>query len=88
MYGKGVYFAKEAHYSHRYATPDVQGKRHIYMSRVLTGHYVQGNGNMLVAPNRSGSIPYDSVVDNPGNPSIFVIFSDTTAYPEYLITYQ
>ena len=33
-------------------------------------------------------VPFDSVVDNPRNPTIFVVFYDTKAYPEYLITYK
>jgi len=32
-------------------------------------------------------ILYESVVSNPGNPSIFVVFFDTQCYPEYLITF-
>ena len=45
---------------------------------------------MVVAPPKntsSDALPYDSVVDNTSNPSIFVVFYDADAYPEYLITY-
>ena len=31
---------------------------------------------------------YDSVTDNLTKPSMFVIFNDTQAFPEYLITCQ
>jgi poly [ADP-ribose] polymerase 10/14/15 len=30
----------------------------------------------------------DTTVDNPQNPSIFVIYHDAQAYPEYLLTYE
>lgn len=33
-------------------------------------------------------VKYDSVVDNPHNPTMFVVFSDNHAYPSYLITYS
>ena len=33
------------------------------------------------------NVLYDSVVDNVGNPYIFVVFYDPQAYPEYLITF-
>ena len=45
---------------------------------------------MLVPPAKSPNNPnvlYDSVVDNIANPSIFVVFYDAQAYPEYLITF-
>ncbi len=30
---------------------------------------------------------YDSVVDNPSNPAIFVVFEFDQCYPEFLISY-
>ena len=30
---------------------------------------------------------YDSLVDNISNPSIFVVFPDAAAYPEYIIKF-
>lgn len=62
----------------------------MYLCRVLTGDYTLGKQNMIVPPAK-GAIAvqkYDSVVDNTGNPSMFVIFHDTQAYPEYLITFK
>ncbi|XP_062611964.1 protein mono-ADP-ribosyltransferase PARP14-like [Saccostrea cucullata] len=91
-YGNGVYFAVNASYSANstYSPPDISGNRRVYRSRVLTGEYCQGRNGMKVPPNKpsGGHILYDSVVDNPNNPGIFVIFNDTQAYPEYLITFQ
>ena len=31
---------------------------------------------------------YDSVVDNVNNPSMYVVFNDASAYPEYIIKFQ
>nr|KAG5703981.1 hypothetical protein BaRGS_032070 [Batillaria attramentaria] len=89
-YGEGVYFAVDASYSTQqtYSPPDPQGLRYVYQSKVLVGHCTQGKARMKVPPSRDGPILYDSLVDNPRRPSIYVIFNDTQAYPEYLITFQ
>ena len=66
------------------------GGRYMYLARVLVGQYCQGNPKMIVPPPKNPSRPetlYESVVDNTGNPSIFVVFCDTQCYPEYLITF-
>ena len=90
VYGRGVYFARDAKYSLQYAVAGVGG-RHMYLARVLVGSYCVGNSNMIVPPPKDTSRPdilYESVVDNQGNPSIFVVFYDNQCYPEYLITMQ
>ena len=46
---------------------------------------------MIVAPNKNSSDPnetYDSVVDNVGNPSMYILFQDYEYYTEYLITFM
>ena len=90
VYGRGVYFARDAQYSLNYASGG-DGGRHMYLARVLVGQYCVGNSKMLVPPPKNSSKPeilYESVVDNQGNPSIFVVFYDNQCYPEYLITIQ
>uniref|UniRef100_A0A3B4T7X2 Poly [ADP-ribose] polymerase n=1 Tax=Seriola dumerili TaxID=41447 RepID=A0A3B4T7X2_SERDU len=91
MYGKGVYFAVNADYSaSRYSPPDTSGLRRLYVARVLTGRYTVGNSSMKAPPPR-GSDPtdcFDSLVNNQQQPSMFVIFHDDQAYPEYLITFN
>lgn len=89
MYGRGVYFAMNPSNSARYSAPDANGNKHIYQCRVLSGQYCQGNGHYIVPPSKDQNHPnirYDSVVDNTESPSLFVIFNDTQAYPEYLVT--
>ncbi|CAH3183227.1 unnamed protein product [Porites lobata] len=87
-YGKGVYFARDASKSMLYADPAGE-QRYMYIARVLVGHYCQGEKEMKAPPprNSTGRL-YDSAVDKPVDPEIFVIFHDTQCYPEYLITYK
>ncbi|XP_076460377.1 protein mono-ADP-ribosyltransferase PARP14-like [Babylonia areolata] len=92
VYGEGVYFAVESHYStHSTYSPsdpkDTSGKRYIYQCKVLVGHAVQGTRDLRVLPPREGSILYDSAIDKLTNARMYVIFNDTQAYPEYLITF-
>ncbi|KTF89145.1 hypothetical protein cypCar_00005074 [Cyprinus carpio] len=89
-YGKGTYFALNASYSssNTYSVPNAQGHKHMYLCRVLTGDFTTGNSAMFVPPAKNANCdPYDTVVDNPNAPTIFVVFRDDNAYPEYLITF-
>ena len=93
VYGKGVYFARDASYSARntYSPRDVKNKnKYIFVARVLTGQYAFGKPSDVQPPPKhsDGKDLYDSNVDDVTNPQIFVIFNDTQAYPEYLITFQ
>ncbi|XP_028608059.1 protein mono-ADP-ribosyltransferase PARP14 [Grammomys surdaster] len=92
-YGKGTYFAVNASYSANdvYSRPDANGKKYMYYVRVLTGNYTNGNSSLIVPPSRdpqNATDLYDTVTDNDKNPSIFVVFYDNQAYPEYLITFR
>ncbi|XP_041841507.1 protein mono-ADP-ribosyltransferase PARP14-like isoform X2 [Melanotaenia boesemani] len=90
-FGKGVYFAVKANYSARGFSPsDASGLKRMYVARVLTGRYTVGNPAWSAPPPR-GSDPtdrFDSLVDDQQPPSMFVIFHDDQAYPEYLITFN
>lgn len=91
VYGQGVYFAVNSTVSlnDRYSPPNADGHKFVFVSRVLTGDYTKGCSSMKAAPLKPGSdVPfrYDSVTNNMDNPKIFVIFSDTQAFPQYLIT--
>ncbi|XP_070832442.1 poly(ADP-ribose) polymerase family member 14-related sequence 1 isoform X2 [Chaetodon trifascialis] len=91
-YGKGTYFAVNASYSasNTYSTPNQNGEKCMYLCRVLTGDYTTGTQNMVVPPAKDATSTrkYDSVVDNVARPSMFVIFHDSQAYPEYLISFK
>lgn len=63
----------------------------MYYARVLTGNYTNGNHSLIVPPSRDPQNVtdlYDTVTDNALSPSIFVVFYDNQAYPEYLITFR
>lgn len=73
-----------------YARPDVSGHKRMYLARVLVGDFTQGIAGMIVPPAKSSgsaSDLYDSVVDDTANPTMFIIFNDIQAYPEYLIKF-
>ncbi|XP_067843255.1 protein mono-ADP-ribosyltransferase PARP14 [Heptranchias perlo] len=93
-YGKGTYFALNASYScnKKYSNPDSDGYKYIYLARVITGKKCKGEQDMLeptpVNPQKDSADLCDCAVDKISNPSIFVIFCDDGAYPEYLITFK
>uniref|UniRef100_H2ZSH3 Poly [ADP-ribose] polymerase n=1 Tax=Latimeria chalumnae TaxID=7897 RepID=H2ZSH3_LATCH len=89
MYGEGTYFAVNASYSasDTYSQPE-QGsqKKMMYRAKVLTGDYCKGQEGFKEPPLKDpkGRERYDSVVDR-DNPTMYVVFQDNQAYPEYLI---
>lgn len=92
-FGHGTYFAVNASYSAKptYSKPTADGTQMMLVARVLTGIYTLGQRDMKVPPHRSGGQShdtYDSVVDAIINPSMYVVFHDNQAYPEYLITFK
>jgi serine/threonine protein kinase len=90
-YGKGVYFAVKASYSidETYSCPDEQGNKYMYLARVAVGEFCKGKSSMTVPPPQPGTgdlLPYDTTVNNEGQPEMYVAYHDAQAYPEYLIT--
>ncbi|XP_058639315.1 protein mono-ADP-ribosyltransferase PARP15 [Onychostoma macrolepis] len=91
VYGHGTYFAVNASYSAQdtYAVPAADGTQLMFVARVLTGNYTLGKADMRTPPVRvAPDLCYDSVVDNVQNPTMFVVFHDCQAYPDYLITFK
>ncbi|XP_022370811.1 poly [ADP-ribose] polymerase 15 isoform X2 [Enhydra lutris kenyoni] len=92
-YGRGTYFAVNAKYSanDKYSIPDSNGRKHVYVVRVLTGVYTCGHARLVTPPSKNPHNPtdlFDSVTDDTQHPRLFVVFSDNQAYPEYLITFR
>ncbi|XP_073686373.1 protein mono-ADP-ribosyltransferase PARP14 isoform X1 [Garra rufa] len=91
MYGNGSYFAVDPNCSAQgYSAPEAKGHKRMYLVRVLVGEFTQGKKGLSVPPAKSSNSAdlYNSVTDNMNNPTMFVIFNDVQAYPEYLITFQ
>eukprot|EP00538_Stauroneis_constricta_P000233 CAMPEP_0119552200 /NCGR_PEP_ID=MMETSP1352-20130426/5261_1 /TAXON_ID=265584 /ORGANISM="Stauroneis constricta, Strain CCMP1120" /LENGTH=1034 /DNA_ID=CAMNT_0007598393 /DNA_START=93 /DNA_END=3197 /DNA_ORIENTATION=- len=91
-YGKGVYFARDASYSSHttYSAPNSRGVQQMFMCRVVVGDWCQGKEGQLTPdakPHNQLEL-FDSTVDNVLNPSIFVVYHDAQAYPEYLISFR
>ncbi|XP_065599220.1 protein mono-ADP-ribosyltransferase PARP12 isoform X2 [Cyrtonyx montezumae] len=89
MYGKGSYFARDASYSHRYCSSGSSRYR-MFVAQVLVGKFVRGDSEYLrppPTPNNRNRL-YDSCVDDPKNPSIFVIFEKLQIYPAYILEYS
>ncbi|XP_019378093.1 PREDICTED: poly [ADP-ribose] polymerase 14-like isoform X2 [Gavialis gangeticus] len=91
-FGNGTYFAVHASYSAHdtYSKPDANGKKYMYLAQVLVGAYCNGRKGDITPPAKNPTDPtdlYDSLTDNVNQPSMFIIFNDIQAYPEYLITF-
>ena len=75
----------------KYSKPDGNGYHYMYVARVLVGKFTAGEKGMKAPPSRNDpnnpGLWYDSVVNDVGDPSVFVIFLDHQCYPEYLITF-
>lgn len=89
MFGKGVYFARDAAYSSssKFSVPDGAGAQRMFLCRVVVGEYCMGVKDALAPDVRDASrhVLYDSTVDNITDPSICVTYHDAQAYPEYLV---
>ncbi|XP_053150992.1 protein mono-ADP-ribosyltransferase TIPARP-like isoform X2 [Hemicordylus capensis] len=83
VYGKGCYFAKDASYSHNYASPAKDHVRHMFLTKVLTGSLQLGRQQR-----KQASVWFDSCTNNVDDPSIFVIFKSCQCYPYFLIRYK
>lgn len=89
-YGQGVYFAVQSVLSvlDFYSPRNTEGNKCVFVVKTLTGDYATGTPEMKVPPIKDATVRsrYDSLVDDVKKPTMFVIFNDTQAYPEYLIT--
>ena len=91
IWGNGTYFARDAKYSDDYARSlGGSGQKQMLLVDVLVGRFAQGKEGMKVCPLLPGAefARYNSLVDRPTDPSIFVVQHSNQAYPAYLITYR
>ena len=83
VYGQGCYFANTSQYSMGYSTDG--GEKYMIMAKVATGNYRVGDKHVTRA-NLGERV--HSTVNNTSNPSIFVVYHDAAAYPEYVIKFS
>ena len=101
-WGTGIYFASKASYSINFAYSANPGQRQILLSRVALGSSfscLDGDSSLRTPPEknktegaRTSRIPFstdfhDSVVGVSGNAQIYTVYSNSKAYPSYLITF-
>ena len=85
VYGKGLYFAKSALYSHNYTKPKIDGdERCMVVAKVIVGKYCQGQQHLTF--DHFGD-KIDSFVDNIHYPNIFVA-KDYHCVPHCVIVYR
>ena len=77
-YGRGTYFSTTSQYSTSY------GGSVMILAKVVTGKYIVGNSSMDGKSLPSGC---RSTVNSESSPSIFVVYHDASAYPEYVVYY-
>jgi len=83
--GAGIYFASDASTSQTYVTRNGNQRRMLYC-RVLIGVSGQGSNGIRRPPNKPGTNEiYDSVTRNN---TIYAIFDNHQAYPEYIIYFH
>lgn len=82
LYGKGVYFARDISYSlqPQYSPAENSGEKVVIAARVMVGNAAIGYDGLLEPP--SG---FDCTVNSTTNPTIFVVYKDFQALPQYLI---
>jgi len=92
LYGKGVYFARDASYSTYplYCKPDAEGIQTCFLVRAAVGEWCKAKRDDITPGVRdeAKNILYDSTVDDLQNPSIFVLYHDAQTYPEYIVRFS
>lgn len=92
LLGSGCYFAVKSNYSSHdlFSPSNSKGERYIILARVVTGEFCVGKSTLKSAPYKDGSATeqYESVVDDESKPSMYCVFNDSSAYPEYIIKYK
>jgi len=86
--GHGTYFSSSAAYSLRFCDRR-RVRRVMFLSKVLAGVWTKGSPELVEPPHRDGDhlARYDSTVYDVSTPSMFCIFRDFQALPEYLVEF-
>uniref|UniRef100_A0A8C2Z667 Poly [ADP-ribose] polymerase n=2 Tax=Cyclopterus lumpus TaxID=8103 RepID=A0A8C2Z667_CYCLU len=103
LYGRGIYFAKDAPDADIYSTSSTdplplhgggtrglqgQNTKVMFLARVMIGKSSVGRRYLQKPDGGSSENSHDICVNDITDPSIFVIFDPNQIYPEYLIQYK
>lgn len=90
MWGKAVYFAKNASYSRAYAYKTRDSFRQMFLAEVLLGETIKLPQSALTKPpvNEATGIEYDSVQGHTQGSDVFMVYSNQKCYPRYLVTFE
>jgi len=90
MWGKGIYFAKNASYSDNYAYKCSRTKQ-LLLVKLLVGDSVklQNDSSLLHPPQKpdGSELRFDTVVGETKGSKVYVVYENKRAYPDYRITY-
>ena len=82
LWGRAIYFAQLANYSHDYAKKSTENTRGLFFASVLTGKHVE------MACDRSLRVPpngYDSVKGNTRNHDVYMVYQNDKTYPMFYV---
>lgn len=103
LWGEGMYFTEKFSTTNDYAYCDSKKIKHVFLSRVIVGHscdLTDKYDNLLKKPPKKpnthpnqSNIPfsvdyYDSVFGDYKSDFVYTIYSNSKAYPEYIISYS
>jgi len=102
MWGKGIYFATQASYSHGYAhRPEgiTTNRYQMFLAKVICGDSYDclPDSKLVMPPEKPAQYlsgvqlerqRFDSVTGVTGNVQVYIVYSNSRAYPLYLITYE
>ena len=96
-WGRGLYFAVHAVYSkNSFSFKNKEGTKSIFYARVALGHAVRlpSDSSLTIPPEKPENLRkkfsaerYDSVEGNTGGTDVFIVYENSRAYPDYLITF-
>jgi hypothetical protein len=96
-WGTGIYFAVNAQYSSSgYAFKNIDGTRSIFYARVAVGDFIElpRNQSYKIPPEKKSTSGlfsverYDSIKGNSSGSDIYILYENSRAYPDYLITFE
>jgi hypothetical protein len=88
VYGNGIYFADNSHYSNSYAFNCLNGDKQMFVCFVLAGDSAKiKGGKCKIPPNKPGSLTERCDSVNNGKGGHYIIYDNNKAYPGFIITY-